>query len=267
MALSPMALWIRSRASSGLAVVALCLTTAAVHGAELTPARIGNHDASIARLIEHPDVLGDHTLYLRCEAKVMLGGAIREVGCYDDAEVPDAFFEAVERVAGRATFMPAEADGEKVNALVLFTVLFRSQDGQRVTAVIPNHGTNAKAFGVNYIAPQRYGSNRFNPRADIGLLWADAQMDETGRARDLKLVDTAWTTRETRRYARRYINGNDFIPGFVDGEPTAMRFLKPIFGFRNGFMWMRDDSKCRSSTIDCREVSSSSGENRYVFDD
>ena len=92
-------------------------------------------------------------------------------------------------------------------------------------------------------------------------------MDETGQARDLNLVDTDWTTRETRRYARRYINDNDFIPGFVNGEPTAMRFLKPIFGYRNGFMWMRDASKCRSSTIDCREVSSSSGENRYVFDD
>ena len=262
-----MAHWVRSRALRGLVAVVLCLAAAAVQGAELTPARIGDHDTSIARLIEHPDVPGDHTLYLRCEAKVMLGGAVREAGCYDDADVPDAFFEAVERAALRATFVPAEANGERVNALVLFTVLFRSQDGHRVTAVIPNHGTNAKAFGVNYIAPQRYGSNRFNPRADIGLLWADAQMDETGKPSGLKLVDTAWTTRETRRYARRYINGNDFIPGFVNGEPTAMRFLKPIFGYRNGFMRMRDDSKCRSSTIDCREVSSSSGENRYVFDD
>ena len=262
-----MAHWIRSRAWCGLSAVGLCLTAAAAFSADVVPARIGSHDTSLGQLIEHPDVAGDHTLYLRCEAKVMLGGAVREAGCYDDGEVPDAFFEAVERAALRATFVPAEVDGERVNALVLFTVLFRSQDGQRVTAVIPNHGTNAKAFGVNYIAPQRYGSNRFNPRADIGLLWVEAQMDETGKARDLKLVDTAWTTRETRRYARRYINGNDFIPGFVNGEPTAMRFIKPIFGYRNGFMRMRDDSKCRSSTIDCREVSSSSGENRYVFDD
>ena len=92
-------------------------------------------------------------------------------------------------------------------------------------------------------------------------------MTAAGNARDIKYLDTEWTNRETKRYARSYINDGLFIPGHLNGEPTTMRFVKPIFGHRNGFMWLKDDGKCGNSTLSCDEVSSTTGRPRFVFDD
>ncbi len=46
-----------------------------------------------------------------------------------------------------------------------------------------------------------------------------------------------------------------------------MRFVKPIFGYRNGFMWEKGDSFCRNSIISCDETSRRTGQPRYLFDD
>ncbi|MEM7101360.1 MAG: hypothetical protein AAF541_24125 [Pseudomonadota bacterium] len=234
----------------------------------MTPAKIGEHETSLAKTIGFPNVPGNYTTYVRCEAKVMPGGTIDEIGCYGDAEVDPAFFRAVHMGAKSATVTPATVAGNNVNVLMLLTVLFRQQDDQRIIAVIPNHGTNAKEMGMSYIAPQKYGrANQYAPRSEIGLLWVDTKMTAAGKATDTKYLETDFSTKETERYAKRYINDNTFIPGYLNGEATPMRFVKPIFGYRNGFMWDVDASKCRDSAIACDERSNATGKPRYVFDD
>lgn len=229
---------------------------------------IGQHDTSLAKMIKFPEVPGDFTLFVRCEAKVMLRGGIKEIGCYDDKDVDTLFFRAVTTAAGNATVLPATVDGERVNVLMLFSVVFRQQDGARVIAVIPNHGTNAKDLGTSYIAPQRYGARtNYNPRAELGLLWVDTRMDDEGGPRKTQYLETDFSTKETERFAEKYMEESTFIPGFHNGEPTEMRFVKPIFGYRNGFLWLDDNSNCRDSLLACDERSNATGLPRYVFDD
>ena len=242
---------------------------AAAGAAADQPARIGEHETSLAKVIKFPDIAGDLSLYLRCEAKVLPGGHIDELGCYGDEEIDPEFYRAVNLAAEHATVTPASVEGENVGVLMLFSVIFRQQDDQRVIAVVPNHGTNAKQFGMSYVAPQRYGrTSMYTPRTELGLLWIDAEMSADGKARKIKYLDTEWTNKETKRYAKSYINDGLFLPGFLNGEPTAMRFVKPIFGHRNGFMQLSNgDSKCRNSTLSCDEVSRRTGRPRYAFDD
>ena len=234
--------------------------------AEYRSARIGSHDTSLAKQIRFPDTGGDVRLFVRCEARVGPTGAVVETGCYSDPKIDEDYYRAVSEGAQGATMEPAMVDGDTVTANVLYAVLFRSQDGQRSVAVVPNHGTNAQEFGLNYTAPQRYGANRHSPRSEVGLLWIDAQMGVNGKAQDITLIKTKWSTREASRYAKMYLKNNRFIPGTVQGEPQSMRFVRPVFGYRNGFMWDQDNSRCLDSSVQCDEVSRSGG-SRFVFDD
>lgn len=250
-----------------LTITAVASTTAA-SAATFEPARIGEHDTSLAKLIRFPEVPGNYTLFVRCEAKVMLGGTIKEIGCYNDSKVDTLFFRAVSAAAGNASVLPARVDGENVNVLMLLSVVFRQQDGAQVIAVIPNHGTNAKELGMSYIAPQRYGQrNQYFPRSELGLLWVDARMDKGGKPKDIEYIETDFSNKETSRYAEKYMANNTFIPGFHNGEAVDMRFVKPIFGYRNGFMWDTDNSKCRDTAVACDERSNVTGLPRFVFDD
>ena len=232
------------------------------------PARIGEHETSIAKRINFPDVGGNFTKFIRCEAKILKGGSIDEVGCYHDRYVDEAFYFAVDSAAQGASVIPAKVDGENVSLLMLFSVVFRQQEGERVIAVLPNHGTNAQELGMSYIAPQKYGrSNTYIPRTELGLLWIDAEMSSEGKPRKVQYLETDWSNREDKRYAKSYVKDCTFIPGHINGEPAAMRFVKPIFGFRNGFMWQRIGSKCGNSTLSCDEKSRTTGRPRFVFDD
>ena len=237
--------------------------------ADFVPARIGSHDESLAKRISFPkDITGDISLYVRCEAKVLPAGTIDEVGCYGDENIDRNFYRAVNLGSQGATMTPASINGESVPVLALFTVLFRQQGDERVVAVIPNHGTNASEFGLNYVAPQRWGRrNQFIPRTDLGLLWVDSMMSKEGEVSQIKYIDTEWTNKETRRYAKSYVENNLFIPGFVNNEPVAMRFVKPIFGYKNGFMIHKESSFCYDSLIACDETSGTTGRPRFVFDD
>ncbi len=249
-------------------IVGAFLSPALGYAADYQPARIGEHDTSLAKRIRFPEVEGDFTLFMRCEAKVLPAGAIEELGCYDDEKVDDAFFHAVMLGANGATVTPAQVDGENVAVLMLLSIVFRQQGESRVTAVVPNHGTNAQELGMSYIAPQRYGRNYgYIPRGELGLLWVDTLMSEDGVAQKPQYLKTKFSNKETQRFAKHYITQNSFIPGFADGEPRAMRFVKPIFGYRNGFMWQSTHDRCGSSIVACDETSNATGKPRYVFDD
>ncbi|MFT7653321.1 MAG: hypothetical protein ACI9ON_002133 [Limisphaerales bacterium] len=236
--------------------------------ANMQPALVGTHERSLSNRIQFPDVAGDYTVFVRCEAKVQPAGSIEETGCYDDAKVDPEFFRAVALGSSTATFEPARVEGESVAVLALYSVIFRQKGSEQMIMVVPNHGTNAKNLGMQYTAPQKYGrKNSYLPRAELGLIWIDAKMSVEGIAGDVNLLETEYSNRESTRYAKSYINNNTFIPGFANGEPAEMRFVKPIFGYRNGFMAATGDSKCGSSSILCDEVSHATGKPRYVFDD
>ncbi len=100
----------------------------------------------------------------------------------------------------------------------------------------------------------------------MGLLWIDTEIGANGEPGKLTLVKTKWTNREASRYAKLYMKDNEFIPGTVNGEPVSMRYVRPIFGYRNGFMWQEDNSRCLDSRVRCDEVSKRGG-SRFVFDD
>lgn len=246
----------------------LLITSAGAWPAETQPARIGEHGLSLAKRIVFPEVPGDYTVFIRCEAKVLPAGNIEEAGCYGDEKVDTQFYRAVQLASNSATLTPAKVDGKSASVLLLFSVIFRQQGGDRVIAVVPNHGTNAKKFGMNYTAPQRYGrNNQYLPRGEIGLLWVDATMSADGKVSAIEYIDTQWSNKETKRYAKDYMKNNSFIPGFVSGVATDMRFVKPIFGYRNGFMTDLGNSKCGNSTLSCDELSHATGRPRFVFDD
>ena len=244
------------------------LIAAQPNNLNMQPARIGEHEQSLANRIQFPDIPGDYTLFVRCEAKILPAGNIEDIACYDNKDVDDAFFRAISIAANSATVIPAEVNGDNVGVLMFFSVIFRQEAEQQVIGVVPNHGTNAQSVGISYIAPQRYGrSIQYTPRTELGLLWVDADMSANGTVSNVKYIKTEWSNREAERYAKSYMRDCHFIPGFVDSKPAAMRFVKPIYGYRGGFAWDKGDTRCRDSIISCDETSGTTGKPRYVFED
>jgi hypothetical protein len=258
-----------SRQLAGIVFILMSgLLTSLAQAAEMIPARIGEHDKSLAKQIDFPNVPGDYTLFVRCEAKVLPAGNIEEIACYNNKDVDDAFFRAIQMAANNATVEPATVEGENVSLLMLFTVIFRQQEDNRVIAVVPNHGTNAQELGISYIAPQRYGrSIQYTPRTELGLLWIDAKMSSTGELTDVQYIKTQWSNKEAERYAKSYVRDCKFIPGHQNNQPVAMRFVKPIYGYRGGFTWDTEDTRCRDSLVSCDETSRTTGKPRFVFED
>lgn len=255
-----------------LVVLGACaLSGPRVHAASFQPAMIGDHDFSLAQRVKMPKVKGDFTVFVRCEAEVGATGNIRTNGCYNDADVSGKFFKAVELASNRARFVPASVEGERVNVVALYTVVFRQKDGSQHVAVIPNHGTNAQQFGINYVAPQRYGrppkirgldlrnydgggDDKDGLRTRTGLQWVEAQIDELGRCTEAEVIRTSRSSRGGSRMAKRVVDEGPFIPGFVNGQPQAMRYIEPFYGESDGFLWF-DKTKCRADNMGCRRGS------------
>ncbi len=149
-------LWISG--ANLVALVCALLVPLSVNALDVQPTRIGQHDKSLAKLIQFPDLPGEHKLFLRCEANVLPAGTIHEVGCYSDPNVDLEFYRAVSAAAADATMIPATVGGRAVPTNVLFAVMFRAEQDSKVVAVVPNHGSNAQAHGLQYTAPQRYGT-------------------------------------------------------------------------------------------------------------
>ena len=102
------------RVSLTLAAVLFFFSAAAI-ATSFTPARIGNHNESLAKTISFPDgVDGDVSVFLRCEAKVYPGGTIDEAGCYGDESTDPSFFRAVNLGSESASMTPATVNGEQV---------------------------------------------------------------------------------------------------------------------------------------------------------
>ena len=248
-------------------VVGLISVTSA-WATKMQPAQLGNQGTSLVNQIKFPKIEGDFTVFVRCEAKVLPQGHIDDIDCYTEKEVRAEFYRAIHLAAGKATVLPAKVDGENVNVLMLFTAVFRQQAGAQTLAVVPNHGTNAKDLGISYVAPQKFGYTiQYWPRTELGLLWVDGQMDTDGNLTHVEFLETQSSNTETRRYARAYAEHARCIPGWLNGQPTAMRFVKPIYGYRNGFAWDKGDSFCRDSIISCDETSRRTGRPKYLFDD
>ena len=255
-------------AVAGLVGVTFCISG---YAASFEPAQIGTHDFSLANRIKMPRVKGDFTVFVRCEAEVGASGKIRRNGCYDDADVDDKFFKAVELAANRARFVPARVDGEPVKVLALYSVVFRRQGDVDRVGVIPNHGTNAQDFGINYVAPQRYGTpskvrgidyrdlsgagdDPDGLRTRTGLQWVEAEIDGRGRCRSATVIRTAQSSKGGMRMAKRVVDSGPYIPGFVNSQPVAMRYIEPFYDERGGFLWY-DKTKCRADAMTCRRGS------------
>lgn len=90
----------------------LSLLATSASAIEFQPARIGQHENSLANSITFPgEISDDITLFLRCEAKVLPGGTIEEVGCYGDEKIDPLFYRAVNIGSNSASMTPATVDG------------------------------------------------------------------------------------------------------------------------------------------------------------
>ncbi len=231
-----------------LAVIIMASASAAADK-ELIPAQFGRGEHSLPSLLACPTADADleATLKVFCQAALTADGSVRRNGayCFSTDDGSFAYVRAALEASDNARFEPATVDGQPVPVLINYQLLFRLQGGGCRVAAIPNHGANAGSLGLAYYAPQvidddeagLWRTQLFRPTGSGGSLVSargvafvlSAQVDAHGRVHDARLVENNFAPRTDVRRALAKLRRARFIPGYVDGEPAAVRYVYYLY--------------------------------------
>jgi hypothetical protein len=204
-----------------------------------SPARLREGPDSIESKLHVPKGLEPGRYDVHCELRVLANGTPRKVACYSlDASAPQPLMRAVQRATRRAKFTPATRNGEPVQIYMVLMVRTVIADGSEpLVLVLPNNGVEHARLGLFYIAPQRFNvfhwdyplprTVSFKSRGE--LIWQELWIDELGNIKDAKLVNSSNAPPDMVEYLRHSVDTMQFMPGWVDGKPVAMRYLEPAW--------------------------------------
>jgi hypothetical protein len=119
---------------------------------------------------------------------------------------------------------PATLDGQPLEVFVGFTVVGMKTDAGIESRLLLNQLWSREKFGSTYTAPQRIGqSNQASVRVR-GEIAVD--VSNTGKALATSVHSWEQGSKKRRNYLLEMMNDECYIPGFVDGQPTAMTYVE-----------------------------------------
>jgi len=194
------------------------------------PAQIGNHEQSLARLIEFPKSKKDFQQAVKCESKIGESGRILATACFNGEK---KYINAILNATGKATLKPASVNQELKSVYMLYTVIFVRKEGAERVIVVPNHSINMKEFGLAYIAPQRlvYKKYEYNLQCPDRPFYhlVTASIDSQGSISEVELSTQDKKCIKCRRCVEKVAAMSSFIPGYANSKPTTMKYQEPYF--------------------------------------
>jgi hypothetical protein len=242
-----------------LAGLALVLTATASPAQQLIPARFGNTDNSLSKVLSMPGNIdtGDKVVRIPCQAIVEVSGEVRDVNCFTDMGENGPYVMEILRAAKNGSISPALVDGVPTRIFMTFSVWFACNEGECNVLALPHDNIHTAEFGLNYFAPQAIVSDdlwyegfgeklrtirdralsstedkeriagrsarigRTAPPGSVAYILS-VEVDENGEASKGKVKRSIGPLEEVAELAGKTIAGNSFIPGYRDGKPAAM---------------------------------------------
>jgi hypothetical protein len=231
-------LWLTTTTTAGtlarvLLAACLLIGSLAARGAD-SPARLREDEESIESGLRVPDGLEWGKYDVHCEVRVLASGNPFRVVCYAlDSAVPRKLVDAIRRAAQRAKFVPAMRNGKPAQVYMVIMVRTVIGRGGPLVLVLPNNGVEHARYGLFYIAPQRFnefywGSGYSAARAGT-LIWQELWIDEHGNVTKSQTTNASGAHAQDVEAVRRSVGNMQFMPGFFEGKPTAMRYVEPAF--------------------------------------
>ena len=215
---------------------------------EFIAARFGNHSNSILTNLQCPKQKDDRNLIgVYCQATIDVDGQVRreETFCFGDTEKDHGYAVRAEKAVKKSLFLPASVDGEKVKVLFSFRIFFSYSGDDCSVSAIPNLGFQYEELENTYSAPQEIRTDsdwqkkshnlghQVNESVAVGLggiMFAmSVAVSRTGEASDAKLEKSNFAEAREIRAALSAISKSQFIPGFYEGQPHAMRYYEFLY--------------------------------------
>lgn len=204
---------------------------------ERRPATFDHAEASLASLIEFPELRGDTKTRLRCLAIVERSGKLDRHGCIQNDPSDQVFIEPVVKAGRKARLNPAVIDGRSVSVYLQYQVEFEQAGDEKTVRIFNNPGLaeNVEAYGEDHVAAQRaIGDEEWQkvcPQRTRWLAWAKAHVDETGRASSFSIVqgeNSPPISQNCRDAIVATLEKSRFTPALADGEPVVSSFIEPF---------------------------------------
>jgi hypothetical protein len=205
----------------------------AAAGGITAPARLAEGPDSIESLLRLPEDLRPGRYQVSCEVWVRKHGRAESFICYHQDESPRSVVKAVSSAGRRAKFVPAMRDGVPADVYMVVMVRIDMTAQGPLVLVVPNNGAEEARFGLQYTAPQRFNEFTWEgysgpDRGSSILLWQKMQIDENGTVVEFSVKNVADVPQFTVRSVERQIQRMKFMPGYVNGKPTAMLYIEPL---------------------------------------
>lgn len=139
------------------------------------------------------------------------------------------------RKLGRLRFVPASHNGEKLRVYVGFIIVATKTENRARSILLMNQMLSIDSFGLNYTAPQRIWTDSMWPASNfiVGDTYAEitVHVSKTGNASNASVSkrNVSALTRDQHFVAE--LEGDCFIPGFVDGVAVDMPYSEAFAGF------------------------------------
>jgi hypothetical protein len=242
--------------ASGLMLAA---TSLPVYAQQLIPARFGNAESSLNKIISMPENVGseDKVVRIPCQAIVEATGKVRDVNCFTDVEENSAYVQRILDAAKIGSISPALVNGVPTTVFMTFSAWFACSDGECNVLTLPHDNIHAADYGLNYFAPQAIipgeewyegfaeklqtirdrgdavadwikdqGGKSANlgtpaPAGSVAYIVA-VEVDENGIATKADVKRTVTPLADAADEASKGIDDVSFIPGYRDGKPFPM---------------------------------------------
>jgi hypothetical protein len=207
-----------------------------------TPARLLEGERSIEALLDVPDSLSAGLHVVMCETWITARGRAKDFDCYTEERRVELLLTEVELAGRQAAYAPAMRNEEAIAAYVLLSVRIYVTGGEPLILAVPNNGAEREKYGLLYSAPQRLteidwpGAPTFDSmlQHDRMLVWQVIDVDERGKVTGYSLRNASRTHGHLVDQFRAQIAAFEFIPGFFERKPRAMRYIEPLYS-RVGF--------------------------------
>lgn len=119
---------------------------------------------------------------------------------------------------------PATFDGQALEVFVGFTVVGMKTDKGTESRLLLNQLWSRETFGSSYTAPQRIGQSNQAAVRVRGEIAVD--VSATGKALGTSVHSWEQGSAKRRDYLLEMLNDECYIPGNVNGQPTAMKYVE-----------------------------------------
>jgi len=212
-------------------------TIQAQEAAPFRPASFARGDGSLASLVRCPVDLADQPMVMViCQGQIDESGGVHRPYCIADGDFP-LYQRLAHDAFQRATFEPALVGSEPVSVYASFRMAFQHREGGCAVGLLPNKGYLVKEFGLLYTEPQEIigeqgwnnrdrTSNRVRRQRGGVMLILSSEVDVAGVPGKVKVEQDNFASRSDLKSVRKAAADARFIPGTVNGQPTAMTSME-----------------------------------------